>query len=48
MFTIAFFNGISDSFPEWMDNIYMINAGKAIIISHIFYQEKNIKNHDLY
>ena len=44
MFTIAFFNGISDSFPELMDNIYMINAGKAIIISHIFYQEKYIKN----
>lgn len=44
MFTIAFFNGISDSFPDLMDSLYTINAGKAIIISHVFYQEKYIKN----
>ena len=44
MFTIAFFNGISDSFPDLMNSLYTINAGKAIIISHVFYQEKYIKN----
>lgn len=47
MFTIAFFNGISDSFPELINNSHMISVSKAIIISHIFYQEKYIKNHNL-
>lgn len=47
LFTCAFFNSVYDLYPDLLNNNHIINVGKSIIISHIFYQEKYIKNKNI-
>lgn len=42
MISCAFFNSIYENNPTIINNVHLINVAKAIIISHIYYQEKYI------